>query len=272
MEADDMSVENDFPTVEELSNGFSEFKLECTNEFIGKTLHLYDEKNNQVDYTFTDSVNLEISYFGTKQSKITVSAYTIVCPRNGIYMLDYIESHEKAKSVTIVIDINPGIATIMNAQLPTKEEADISQLIRAKKNMPMTSVKAEFIHASVDAPFTENTLKHEFTQDLVGKHIRFQYSSNDTYEHIYLNDKFYTWHCVKGIEKGLCDTDRCYYLKITDHLYWFTWIEKVVPTIGTVMEDLSPEIMRSFGKIAGYESYDHGDITNFQVGSYATEL
>ena len=84
--------------------------------------------------------------------------------------------------------------------------------------------------------------------------------------------KFYTWHCVSGIEKGLCDTDRCYYLKLADNLYWFTWLEKVVPTIGTVIEDLSPEVMRSFGKIAGYESYDHGKVTNFQVGSYATEV
>ncbi|WP_442950766.1 MoaF C-terminal domain-containing protein [Oribacterium sp. KHPX15] len=50
------------------------------------------------------------------------------------------------------------------------------------------------------------------------------------------------------------------------------WLEKVVPTIGTVIEDLSPEVMRSFGKIAGYESYDHGKVTNFQVGSYATEV
>ena len=46
----------------------------------------------------------------------------------------------------------------------------------------------------------------------------------------------------------------------------------MVPTIGTVIEDLSTEIMRSYGKIAGYDSYDHGKISNFQVGSYATEL
>ena len=46
----------------------------------------------------------------------------------------------------------------------------------------------------------------------------------------------------------------------------------MVPTIGTVIEDLSPEIMRSYGKIAGYDSYDHGKVTTFQVGSYATEL
>ena len=46
----------------------------------------------------------------------------------------------------------------------------------------------------------------------------------------------------------------------------------MIPTIGTVIEDLSPEIMRSYGKIAGYDSYDHGKVTNFQVGSYATEL
>ncbi len=263
-----MSQHNDFPTVEELSNGFSEFKLETATEMIGRMIELYDENQNHTCYVFRSEEELEIKCGDT----VNTVEYSVVSPRDNIYMLDYIESHEQAISVTIVFDTARMIATIMRAQLPTKEEADVSQLIRAEKNMPMTSVRAEYIHAAVGQPFTDQTETHEFTHELVGKHVRFRYSSNDTYEHIYLNDKFYTWHCVSGIEKGLCDTDRCYYIKLADNLYWFTWLEKVVPTIGTVIEDLSSDVMRSFGKLAGYEAYDHGKVTNFQVGSYATEL
>jgi len=266
-----MSKKNDFPTVEELSEGFSEFRLEQSQELAGTTLRLYDEQNGEYTYTFRGKDELEVRT-PQQTAALLLKEFTLVSPRKGIYLLDYIESHAQAVSITIVLDLNRKIGTVMRGQPPTRQEADVSQLERAKANQPMTSVKAAYYSVSIDTPFTAQTEKHAFTQDLVGKHIRFRYSSNDTYEHIYLNDRFYTWHCVKGIEKGLCDTDRCYYLKLADNLYWFTWLEKVVPTIGTVIEDLSPEVMRSFGKIAGYENYDHGNVTNFPVGSYATEL
>lgn len=42
------------------------------------------------------------------------------------------------------------------------------------------------------------------------------------------------------------------------------------PTVGTVVEDLKSDKMRSYGKIYGYESYDMGKVTNVPVGSYAT--
>lgn len=263
-----MNQKKEYPTVEELSNGFSEFRLEQTAVFSGRELSLYDENSNRSVYRFADAETLAVSAGG---ETITVP-YTMVSPREGIYLLDYIESHERAVSVTVVLDMNLAIATVLKARLPTREEADISQLVRAERNLPMTSVTAEFVHASIDVPFTANTPKHEFTGELIGKRVRFRYSANDEYEHIYLNERYYTWHCVRGIEKGLCDTDRCYYLKLADNLYWFTWLEKVVPTIGTVVEDLSPGVMRSFGKIAGYESYAQGSITNFPVGSYAAEV
>lgn len=267
-----MSNKNEFPTVEELSNGFSEFKKESTQDLLNTSIILNYENGNRAIYTFLDNECMRVSYSVDGQDEVYACIYSAVSPRAGIYLVDFIEDRGQSQSITTVIDINQGIATTMRAVLPSREEADVSQLVRAIGKMPMTSVTAEYMHAAVNTEFTNETKKHGFTDELIGKHLSFRYSSNDTYEHIYLNDSFYTWHCVSGIEKGLCDTDRCYYIKLADNLYWFTWLEKVVPTIGTVIEDLSPEIMRSYGKIAGYDSYDHGKMTNFQVGSYATEL
>lgn len=59
-------------------------------------------------------------------------------------------------------------------------------------------------------------------------------------------------------------------MTLEENLHWFTWLEKVVPTIGTVVEDLEDGTMCSYGKIFGYDSYATGKITNFQVGSYAS--
>lgn len=263
---------NEFPTVEELSDGFSEFKLESKTDLLGEKIDIYFEDGTSVIYEFLTEDTLNLEYTSDNISKRYVSIYSIVSPREGIYLVDFIEHRDKAFSVTSVIDMNKNIVTSMRASLPSKEEAYISQLERAIKKDSMTSVKASFIHGSIGKKFDESTSIHPFTKDLLGKKILFKYSSNDSYEHYYLNENFYTWHCISGVEKGLCDTDKCYYIKLDENLYWFTWLEKVVPTIGTVIEDLCPDVMRSYGKIAGYEFYDHGEITNFQVGSYAREL
>lgn len=264
--------ERDFPTVEELSQGFSEFKLPQADELVGRKIILNYENGYEMIYEFLDNETIKVKYINGEVEEKISAIYTAVSPREKIYVIDFIWSFGETKSFTTVIDLNKNIATTLIAKLPDKEEVAISQFERGDKGLPLTSVKAEFEHASIDTKFSSDTVKHKFTSDLIGKRILFKYSSKDAYEHIYLNENYYTWHCVSGIEKGLCDTDRCFYLKIEENLYWFTWLERVVPTVGTVVEDLDLNKMRSYGKIYGYESYDMGKVTNFPVGSYATML
>lgn len=266
-----INVKNEFPTVEELSNGFSEFKLEEAVELSNKEIELFYEDGQKVVYQFLVKNCLRVTCEGEHVTSFAC-IYSAVSPRNNLYFVDFIQANGMSQSVTTVLDFNKMIATTLTATLPSREQADISQLVRAEMKLPMTSVSAQFTHASIGSEFTTKTEQHSFTAELIGKTISFRYSSNDIYEHIYLNEDFYSWHCVSGLEKGLCDTDRCYYLKLDENLYWFTWLEKVVPTIGTVIEDLAEGKMRSYGKICGYENYSTGAITNFQVGSYATEL
>lgn len=264
--------EREFPTVEELSQGFSEFKLVQAKELIGKKVVLNYEEGYKMIYEFLDHEAIKIIYVNNDIEERVSSIYTAVSPRENIYMIDFVWSFGDTKSITTVIDFTKNIATTLKSMLPNKEEVAISQFERGDKGLPLTSVKAEFEHAAVDTDFTETTLKHEVTNDLIGERILFKYSSRDIYEHIYLNENYYTWHCISGIEKGLCDTDKCFYWKIDENLYWFTWLEKVVPTVGTVVEDLDQDKMRSYGKIFGYESYEMGKVTNFAVGSYATMI
>ena len=88
------------------------------------------------------------------------------------------------------------------------------------------------------------------TTELIGRRVEYTYSPTERYEHIYLNEDFYTWQCLLGSEKGLADTDRCHYLKLGDELYLFVWREKIVPTLGAVVADFSA--MRTMGKIFGH--------------------
>lgn len=264
--------ERDFPTIEELSEGFGEFRLPQRNDFVGRILILNFEDGHSEKLTFLDEEIIKIWCKNEGTEDIYSATYTAVSPRDNIFIIDFIKSYGDTESITVVMDFNKEIATKLVGTLPSKEEVAISQFERGDKGMPLTSVKAEFSHAAIDCAFNAETKKHEFTDELVGERIKFRYSSNDTYEHIYLNEKYYTWHCVSGIEKGLCDTDRCYYLKLDEKLYWFTWCEKVVPTVGTVVEDLQEGAMRSYGKLYGYADYMMGKVSNFPVGSYATVL
>ena len=114
-----------------------------------------------------------------------------------------------------------------------------------------------------------SVVPHERTTDLIGKRIKYAYSSKHVYEHIYLNDRFYTWHCLAGVEKGLADTEICDYFKIAPDVYLFTWREKVMPTFGVVLINFKE--MRSNGKTFGLDVAS-GKIINFTMGSRAEPI
>ncbi|MDT3425798.1 hypothetical protein J2Z22_001317 [Paenibacillus forsythiae] len=261
----------EYISVGELSVGFSEHSLQPTHELVGNEYTFYYEDGTSARLTFTGSEHLEWLTADGGLEASYVSSYSAVSPRPDWYFIDFIiESGGEAKqSVSILLNLRQNIALVITGILPGAAEMRVPMIERAKEALPLSSVTCRFEHASINAPFTALTPRCEETAELIGKRIEFVYSSKDVYEHIYLNEKMYTWHCINGSEKGLCDTDRCFYYKLDDEFYLFVWMEKVIPTLGIVLEDL--KAMRSYGKIYGYESHDAGTTANFPVGSYAKE-
>ena len=261
----------DYIPVGELSVGFSEYALPPTDCLEGKRTELHYASGNEATLTFTEGGALRWQVVGKNGSEEFTCPYRAIIPREGVYLIDFTLPRSTAASLSIVLDVTRGIATTVTGILPTPEEVMIPLIDRAERGLPLSSVRAVFEHAAMDGPFLDSTPRHGPTRDLVGKRIEWIYSSKDVYEHIYLNENMYSWHCIAGSEKGLADTDRCFSYKISDRLYLFVWIEKIVPTLGVLLEDLA--IMRSYGKIFGYQSYDMGGrIMNFPVGSYGTLL
>ncbi len=261
----------DYIPVGGLSVGFSENALPPTGLLAGKEIELFCESGKKTSIAF---INPEILTWETVdgcRKERFVAFYTAITPREGVFFVDFILSYGDSKSVSIVLDMERACATIVTGIMPTAEEVMVPLIVRAEKGMPLTSVQVLFERAAIDARFCGTTPCHRETRDLVGERIQWVYSSKDAYEHVYLNENTYSWHCIAGNEKGLADTDRCYFYKIGEQLYLFVWIEKIVPTVGVVLEDLA--IMRSYGKIFGHEDYDmNGRITNFAVGSYGRLL
>jgi hypothetical protein len=261
----------EYISVGELSVGFSENIAQPTDALAGKKIKLNYESGKKATIILKDREALTWETEEKRHTERFLCSYTAIMPRKDIYFLDFIVSYGDSRSVSIILDMGQKIATIVTGIMPTAEEVMTPLIVRAERRLPLTSVQAIFEHASVDRPFTKGTKRHQKTKDLVGERFQWVYSSKDAYEHIYLNENTYTWHCIAGNEKGLADTDRCFFYKIAEKLYLFVWIEKIVPTVGVVLEDL--EVMRSYGKIFGHEGYDmNGRITNFAVGSYGKLL
>ncbi len=168
--------------------------------------------------------------------------------------------------MTILADLAAGVALRIEGTLPTAEDAAASLSARAAAGQPLTAVKVAFRAARVAG--TGGAFGFPRTSELVGKRMRYRYSRTETYEHIYLNEFFYTWQCLSGVEAGLADTDLCHYFKLRDELYLFVWQEKIVPTLGVVTVDLARN--KTDGKIFGYAGFSSGQFSNFPIGAVAS--
>jgi hypothetical protein len=260
-----------FIPVGELAEGYNKpdsNALPCVNDLSDKTLKLYFDNGWVIEHRFMDGNNLRWTMTaGENPGEQSNEAYTATNPRPGIYLVDFIKSKERAMTASLVLDFNQGIFTAVLAEMPTRKETIKPFIERIAAGQELTGVTATFLHGSIDSPYSTTTPRHEQTSELVGKRIEYTYAPNEKYEHVYINKNFYTWHCLRGPEKGLSDAERCDYYKIADNLYLFVWREKIIPTLGLILVDL--RALQSTGKIVGYHENDFGQLTNFRVGAKA---
>jgi len=266
-----MDQELKFIQVGELAKGISEFVLPDSDDLIGQTLRLFFDDGSAVRIKFNSVHKLfweELDADGRHSCGTEI--YRATSPREGIYLLDYILKDRHATTVSLVLDFNLNIATAVIGTLPSETQTLKDPFTRVREGLELTCVTARFLRATIERPFEVSDSAHATTLELVGRRIKYTYSRTEAYEHIYLNDKLYTWHCLKGIEKGLADTDRCHYYKIAASLYLFVWREKIIPTLGLVLVDL--DRLKTTGKLFGYAGEDFGRLVNAPIGAHAQIL
>lgn len=110
---------------------------------------------------------------------------------------------------------------------------------------------------------------HERTLELIGHRIRYAYSRDDVYDHVYLNENLFTWVCIGGAELGVGDTDSSTYWKLREQTYLFSWLEKNVGVEGMVLIDLAA--LRTVGIQFGLDQAT-GDLVNITMGAYAIDF
>jgi hypothetical protein len=237
----------------------------------GSRIALHFEDGSTVDCHFLSATELiregrNPEPRGDPASRAEPDRYHATEIRPGIFFVDFIDRTSKAATVSLALDLGRGICTALSGLLPAETDAR-TPLIDRIAQRELTGVEAVLLSGTIGRLFHAKVERHPQTRELLGKRVEYTYSEAERYEHVYLNERFYTWHCLAGSEQGLADTDRCEYRKVADRLYLFVWREKIVPTLGAVLVDL--EQMKTTGKIFGYRGFDFGTVVNFPVGARA---
>jgi hypothetical protein len=261
----------DFVQVGELAEGIRQQSEPAVGELVGTETVLHYEDGTVTRFVFAGEHDLTWEVLeGPDAGSSGAESYAAFAPREGVCLVDFISGTLPRTSVSIVLDTTTGSATAVVGTLPTAADVEKGAFALARDGEELTAVRAEFLRAALDRAFSSAGHSHAPTDEMVGKRVQYVYGPTEVYEHIYLNEKLYTWQCLAGVEKGLADTDRCHSLKLGDRLYLFVWRERVVPTLGVVVVDW--RAMRSFGKLCGYESSEFGPIANARIASVATLL
>ena len=225
----DFVPETEWPSVSVMLDGFGQPSLPPSDALAGTSLRIDDETGVSCDYAFRDGTSLEWTY-GTSRGQ---SPYKAVEARPGIFIVDFVRGEDlAAESITIILDRNTGAVTHA-----------ISRFVKADGRVRATT---GFRHAN-----PHGGPVHERSDALVGKRIFYRYSDIETYEHVYLNRGTFTWHCLRGGEAGLADTDRCAAWQVTDDLFIFFWTEKVMTVEAVLLVDLKHQ--RSIGRMFGWD-------------------
>jgi len=252
-------------TVGALADGFApEAFLLPDADLAGKIITLNFSNGWCITHRFEQE---QLHWNATDGSSTGSATYRATSIRPDLYFVDFLKNEDGQNgSVSLVLDTKYGVFTAVLGQLPDAQALQSSLYTRARASEPLTQVQAQFIHGTIDKPWQENNFQHSLTDELIGLRNRYRYSPTERYEHIYLNENFYTWQCLQGVEKGLADTDLCHYYKVADQLYLFVWREKIVPTLGVVLIDLKQH--RSDGKIYGYADDRLNQFANFRMASH----
>ena len=166
------------------------------------TLHFEDGIVTEYRFLSGSRLSWTLGGLGGDGPRAGEAEYFAFEVRPGIYFIDYVPAASRPTAISLVLDLTRGMATSLTAHLPGSADVGESLAARIARGDELTAVTAEFASASVDEGFTASTPRHAPTADLVGRRVEYTYGPTERYEHIYLNEEYYTWHCLAGSEKA----------------------------------------------------------------------
>ncbi len=175
----------------------------------------------------------------------------------GLYFVDLVpDDADVPHTVTVALDEANGRATVV---LTTLGESHTLGKPSVRQSFHVGTIHGVEPRGEAPAP----------TSELVGRRVLYVYSEEHAYEHVYLNDFFYTWQCLAGPERGQGDTDPVTMYKLRDEVFLLCWREKIIPCASVLVIDLNER--RNTGKLVG-RAQDGVSRVNFSFGALAQPL
>jgi MoaF C-terminal domain/MoaF N-terminal domain len=177
-----------------------------------------------------------------------------------LFFVDMMPVRPDLTSRTAIIDFGESRALIVELTFPTPDEAKLAVLGRLAATGSQSAVKVRYRQSPIG---TAPVRLFERSRSLVGKHLRYTYSTTHVYDHFHHSERFYSWFCREGPDKDLGDFEECDTFELAPKLFLICWREKLLPCVGILAENHAS--MRMIGKICGVDAYT-GAIGNTRVG------
>src|SRR3712207_1434595 len=254
-------AKDDWASLTEMADGFDEYRPPLSAALAGRRLKLRCRVPGEAgtDFTLVHEFEAETLRWtvqdgaGAREGSETYELFEM---QPGLFFLHYRRSGEDHPVVvTMALDTESGQATGAVGELGLQPEPHLARQRWFQGQL-----------AGTDA--TDNGA-HQRTTELIGHRVRYAYSSDDVYDHVYLNENLFTWLCLGGAELGVGDTDSATYWKLRDETYLFSWLEKNVGVEGMVLIDLAA--LRTVGIQFGLDQQS-GDLVNLTMGAYAQDF
>lgn len=252
---------DDWTPLTEMADGFDEYRPALSKALTGRRIELdcvlVGVENSA--HTFTHEFgDRELSWSVTTDGGVQSgqAEYELFEMQPGLFLLHYrrIEADHPVV-VTLALDLTAGQATGAIGELGLGAQPHLAH--------------QTWFQGQVVGSGATTAEAHPHTDELIGRRVRYAYSSDDVYDHIYLNGQLFTWFCASGAEAGLGDTDRCVHWKLRENTYLFSWLEKNVGVEGMVLIDFGA--LRTVGIQFGLDQQS-GDLVNITMGAYAMPL
>lgn len=244
----------------------SENLVPPSSDLVSRSFRLSCERGTVEEYTFESDSRLLVSNRTKGEiGKPTLESYTASRIRDDYYLVSFVPRRDPGTVAAVLFDLEGAAFTKIAGRLPSAEKCREPLHLRARHGVDLSGFEIDVSHGGLGDAGAK--ARHAATSDLVGRRIEYVYSQAERYEHVYLNERLFTWHCLEGAERGLADTDRCEHLKVGKGLCLFSWREKIVPTLGVIAIDLAQ--MKTTGRIFGYAEQGFDDILSFPVAAKA---
>ncbi|GAA2804504.1 MoaF C-terminal domain-containing protein [Saccharopolyspora taberi] len=249
-----------FLTLDSCDTGMDEHRYQESDELTGSALDLFGEgPEPALRLEFAEDSQVIWQRRGEQPQK---ARYTSAELRPDLYFIDWLLPDDSRSSASIILDRKEGNATALWHSLPEPARAKPNLYERIVETGDLSAARVHQEHLGVGGP--RSRPEPPFTRDLIGKRLLCDYGT-DVYEHIYLNEWLYCWHCISGVGGGAAEVDECSYHLMAENLYLLIWREKLAPAVGIVLLDL--DRMRSTGKLHYQKLTRHESFVNCVVGA-----